>query len=506
MTGGLCFEALNNGGDLETDMLVILNDNVMSINESTGAVSSYLNRLLTAPMYHRVKDDIEDLLDELKETELLDQHLPRVKRLGGKVIEKAYKLKTGIKNLIMPSMLFEELGFTYYGPVPGHDLDVLIPMLEKVKGLHGPILLHVISHKGKGFEWSENHPEKYHGAKAGFDPETGKLDNKPTTKAAPSWTEVFADELLQAAEKDEKIVAFTAAMPSGTGLLKFREKFPKRFYDVGIAEGHCVVAAAGMAAAGMKPVVAIYSTFLQRAIDMMIHDVAIQKLPVFFCLDRAGIVGDDGETHQGVFDTAYIRMIPNFTAMAPKDDQELRAMIRYGLNHDGPISVRYGRGSAAVAKKPMQPLEHGKAEIMREGNDLYILAFGPEAYQSLEVAEELEEVGYSVGVVNMRFIKPMDGDLVRELAQKTGRIVTYEEGVLMGGASSGVLEIIADAGITAQIRRIGIPDQFVEHGKPELVKPEIHLTKVDLKKAVLSLLEDVASGVKPSKSIAQAVS
>ncbi|RMH54679.1 MAG: 1-deoxy-D-xylulose-5-phosphate synthase [Candidatus Hydrogenedentota bacterium] len=493
MTGGLAYEGLNNAGDLGTDILVILNDNMMSIAENVGAVSNFLNRLLTAPLYHRAKDDIEDLLNHLNEKALIDKRFPTIAKLGNQILDKAHKLKESLKHMVLPNILFEELGFTYYGPIPGHDLSVLIPMLEQIKKMRGPILLHTITQKGKGVEWAETHPEKYHGAKPGYNPETGEVVKKGSGGSVPTWTAVFSEELIAMARENKDIVALTAAMPSGTGLDKFRKVFPERCFDVGIAEGHAVVAAAGMAAAGLRPVVAVYSTFLQRAFDMIIHDVAIQNLPVFFAMDRGGIVGDDGETHQGVFDMAYMRMIPNMTVMVPKDDAELRAMMRLGLSLPGPASVRYPRGSAFGITKLTSPVRRGRAERLREGRDAVILAFGPAALEALEIAEELEESEkLSVGVVNMRFVKPLDLPLLLELAREVPRMVTIEEGVLAGGAGSAVAEALADAGAKVVLRRIGVPDRFVEHGVPELVKNDLGMGKEDIRRAVLEVVRAAA--------------
>jgi 1-deoxy-D-xylulose-5-phosphate synthase len=490
MTGGLAFEGLNNAGSLGTDVLVILNDNKMSIAGNVGALSNYLNRLLTAPLYHRVKDDIEDLVTHINERTMLDRRFPGVAKLGHQVLEKATKLKEGIKNMVLPSLLFEELGFTYYGPVDGHNLDELIPMLEHLKPLRSPILLHVITAKGKGFEWTETHPERGHAAKAGFDPKSGKSEPPAAgAKTAPTWTGVFAQELIRMSEEDPDVVAITAAMPSGTGLDQYMERFPERCYDVGIAEGHAVVSAAAMAAGGLKPVVAIYSTFLQRAFDMIIHDVCIQKLPVFFALDRGGIVGDDGETHMGAFDMGYLRMIPNMRLMVPKDEAELRAMMRMGVNCGAPAAVRFPRGNVVVSPAVSTPIEWGKAEVMREGSDAVVLAFGPLTFEALQIAQELEkELGVSIGVVNMRFVKPMDAELVLKIGREVGRIVTYEEGALATGAGTAVLEILADAGVKSEVRRVGIPDQFVEHGDPKLTRRDLGLSPDDLRRVLKELV------------------
>ncbi len=488
MTGGLAFEGLNNAGVLKTDILVILNDNNMSIAGNVGALSNYLNKLLTAPLYHRVKDDIEDLVAHLGERTMVEKHFPGVAKLGHVVLQKANKLKEGVKNMVLPSLLFEELGFTYYGPVDGNDLEKLIPILEQVKALHAPILLHVISAKGKGSDWAESHPERGHAASPGLDPRTGRRILEKDVSPQPTWTQVFADALIEEAARDEKVVAITAAMPSGTGLDKFGARFPKRVFDVGIAEGHAVVAAAGMAACGNKPVVAVYSTFLQRAYDMIIHDVCIQKLPVLFALDRGGIVGDDGETHQGVFDFGYLRMIPEIVVMAPRDGWELAEMLKFGLALGRPAALRYPRGRCQPGPVG-PPLELGRSETLKEGDHLAILAFGPLSLEALEAAREIEEsTGRSVAVVNMRFVKPLDAERVVELARRTGRILTFEENALPTGAGSAVLEALADAGVCVPVRRIGVPDRFVDHGDTALVKRDIGLTREALVEAARDML------------------
>lgn len=496
MTGGLAFEGLNNAGDSGTDILVVLNDNNMSIAGNVGAISSYINRILTAPLYHRVKDDIQDLLGQINERALLDKSYPAVARMGKTILDKAMRLKEGVKNMVLPSLIFEELGFTYYGPVDGHDFRKLVPMLEDIKKIHAPILLHVITSKGKGFDWAEHLAEKGHAVRPGFDPKTGKSSPDKVQKAAPaSWTSLFAEELIARADADPLIVAITAAMPSGTGLDVFAKKHPKRCFDVGIAEGHAVVCAAAMAAAGLKPVVAIYSTFLQRAFDMILHDVCIQNLPVFFAIDRGGIVGDDGETHQGLFDLGYLRMIPRMRVMAPKDDWELREMMKLGIGTSSPAAMRFPRGEVIVAEGPGAPMEWGRAEVLREGKDVVILAFGPLVWEALDVACELESE-ISVGVVNMRFIKPLDTALVEKLGREVGRLVTYEENVLATGAGGAVLEALADAGVMCAVRRLGVPDFFVEHGNPELVKRDIGLTPEHLKAAV----RELAACPRPAKA------
>lgn len=462
MTGGMAFEALNNAGTLHKKMVVVLNDNEMSISKNVGAMSDYLYHLRTGETYNKIKNDIEGWLKNVE--------------FGTDVLKAIRRLKGSVKYLMVPTSIFEELGFTYLGPVDGHDIHGLIEVLQAAKKIDGPVMVHVLTKKGKGYKPAEDSPNKFHGT-GPFEIATGK---KITNPAAPiSYTEVFGKTITELADSDKKIVGLTAAMPDGTGLNIFAQAHPDRFFDVGIAEQHAVTAAAGMAAAGMKPVTAIYSTFMQRAYDSILHDICMQKLHVTMCLDRAGLVGDDGYTHHGVFDYAYLRSIPNMTIMAPKDENELRHMLKTALSFNGPISVRYPRGSGVGVDitEPMQELPIGKAEVLREGKELCFWAIGSMVQSAVQAADKLKEQGIDAGVVNMRFAKPLDKELLIEHAKRYGKIVTLEEGVLAGGVGSEVLEILDDAGLLQQcaVLRLGIPDEFVTHGDKKLLFRDLGL-------------------------------
>ena len=472
MTGGMAFEALNNAGTLHKKMVVVLNDNEMSISKNVGAMSDYLYHLRTGETYNKIKNDIEGWLKNME--------------FGTDVLKAIRRLKGSVKYLMVPTSIFEELGFTYLGPVDGHDIHGLIEVLQAAKKIDGPVMVHVLTKKGKGYKPAEESPNKFHGT-GPFEIATGK---KITNPAAPiSYTEVFGKTITELADSDKKIVGLTAAMPDGTGLNIFAQAHPDRFFDVGIAEQHAVTAAAGMAAAGMKPVTAIYSTFMQRAYDSILHDICMQKLHVTMCLDRAGLVGDDGYTHHGVFDYAYLRSIPNMTIMAPKDENELRHMLKTALSFNGPISVRYPRGSGVGVDitEPMHELPIGKAEVLREGKELCFWAIGSMVQSAVQAADKLKEQGIDAGVVNMRFAKPLDKELLIEHAKRYGKIVTLEEGVLAGGVGSEVLEILDDAGLLQQcaVLRLGIPDEFVTHGDKKLLFRDLGLdTDAIVQKAV----------------------
>ena len=462
MTGGMAFEALNNAGTLHKKMVVVLNDNEMSISKNVGAMSDYLYHLRTGETYNKIKNDIEGWLKNME--------------FGTDVLKAIRRLKGSVKYLMVPTSIFEELGFTYLGPVDGHDIRGLIEVLQAAKKIDGPVMVHVLTKKGKGYKPAEESPNKFHGT-GPFEIATGK---KITNPAAPiSYTEVFGKTITELADSDKKIVGLTAAMPDGTGLNIFAQAHPDRFFDVGIAEQHAVTAAAGMAAAGMKPVTAIYSTFMQRAYDSILHDICMQKLHVTMCLDRAGLVGDDGYTHHGVFDYAYLRSIPNMTIMAPKDENELRHMLKTALSFNGPISVRYPRGSGVGVDitEPMHELPIGKAEVLREGTELCFWAIGSMVQSAAQAADKLKKQGIDAGVVNIRFAKPLDKELLIEHAKRYGKIVTLEEGVLAGGVGSEVLEILDDAGLLQQcaVLRLGIPDEFVTHGDKRLLFRDLGL-------------------------------
>jgi len=477
LTGGMAFEALNHAGHLRTHLIVVLNDNEMSISGPVGGLAAYLSRLRTDPRYFRSKEELELIL----------RRLPRVGPHFLKLIER---LKDSLKYLVIPGMLFEELGFTYLGPIDGHNFLQLKEIFKQARRTPGPVLVHVITKKGKGYPPAESRPEVFHGV-GPFDPHTGKV---LPSAGPPTFTSVFGAELVRQAEQDERIVAITAAMPNGTGLTHFAQRFPKRFFDVGIAEQHAVTLAAGLATMGFRPVVAIYSTFLQRAIDQVIHDVALMHLPVTFILDRSGLVGEDGETHQGIFDIALLRCIPGMVLMAPKDEQELKCMLVTALQIEGPAALRYPRGPGVGVplEDPARPLPVGKGEILREGQQAAILAIGPLVYAALRAAEILALRGIDVAVINARFIKPLDKEMIVEWAKKTGCIVTLEEHVVAGGFGSAVLEALAEGGCTGvKVKNLGIRDIFVEHGKPEILREKLGLTAPAVAQEVESLLKAI---------------
>lgn len=449
MTAGLAFEGLNHAGQLKKDLIVILNDNEMSISPNVGALSAYLNRILTGEVYTRFK----------KETKHILESIPRV---GGPVARFAEKLEESLKGLVLPGMLFEELGFKYVGPIDGHNIALLLETLENVKHLEHPTLMHVITRKGKGYEFSEKEPGMFHGV-GPFEPETGSFVKKKAGKRV-SWSDVFGQTLTELAEQDPRVVAISAAMCEGTGLAGFAERHPGRFYDVGIAEPHAVTFAAGLAAEGVRPVVAIYSTFLQRSYDEIVHDVCLQNLPVVFAIDRAGIVGEDGPTHQGVFDISYLRHIPNLVVMAPKDASELRAMMKLALEHGGPSAIRYPRGTAAEGEAVLKPLVIGESETLNEGGDIALIAVGNMVQPALAASERLKAEGIGAMVLNIRFIKPLDVQAVLGAA-KLGKVMTIEDNVLEGGFGSSVLECLNANGVyDVKLSRVGIPDEFVEQG------------------------------------------
>ncbi len=465
MTGGMAFEAMNNAGMLHKKMIVILNDNEMSISKNVGAMSDYLYHLRTGETYTKLKNDLEGWLKNVE--------------FGSDVIKVIRRLKGSVKYLMVPTSIFEELGFTYLGPVDGHDIHGLIEVLQAAKRIDGPVMVHVLTKKGKGYEPAEKSPNKFHGT-GPYDIATGKKISNPN--APITYTEVFGKTLVELADRDNKIVGITAAMPDGTGLNIFSTAHPDRFFDVGIAEQHAVTAAAGMAAAGMKPVAAIYSTFLQRAYDSVLHDVCMQNLHVTLCLDRAGLVGDDGYTHHGVFDYAFLRSMPNMTIMAPQDENELRAMLKTALSMNSPVSVRYPRGSGVgvaldekVSDMPVLPI--GKAQVLREGKDVCLWAIGSMVQTALQAADALVQQGIQAGVVNMRFAKPLDTELLLQHAKDYGKIVTLEEGVLAGGVGSAVLEALNEAKQleTTKVLTLGIPDEFVLHGDKKLLLRDLHL-------------------------------
>ncbi|CAA7602112.1 1-deoxy-D-xylulose-5-phosphate synthase [Acididesulfobacillus acetoxydans] len=449
MTGGMAYEALNYAGQTEMNLIVVLNDNEMSIAPNVGAISSYLNRLRTDPRYDKRKADVEYLLK-------------RIPRIGNKVAKAAEKAKDGLKYLLVPGLWFEELGFTYLGPIDGHNLGLLEQVFEQAKQKKGPVLVHVLTRKGKGYLPAEQNPDVFHGV-GPFDRETGEVFKGITP---PTYTQVFGETLCALAREDEKIVAITAAMPGGTGLNQFAREFPQRFFDVGIAEQHAVTFAAGLAFGGLKPVVAIYSTFYQRAYDQVLHDVCLQKAPVVLAIDRAGVVGDDGPTHHGVFDISFLRVIPNLTFMAAKDENELRHMLFTAFRLDGPVALRYPRSAGqGVALEPeLREIPYGKGEVLREGKDLTLISAGPLVYTCLAAAQELRQRGWEAAVINLRFLRPLDEELIIHYARQTKRLITVEDHILDGGMGSAVLEVLADRGVTdVRVERLGYED-FVDQG------------------------------------------
>ncbi len=457
MTAGLAFEGLNQAGDTRKNLIVILNDNEMSISRNVGALSSFLSRKLSSKKMQELRKELGEFLKSLP-------------KFGDDIYQLAKRTEESFKTLVTPSMLFEAFNFEYFGPINGHRLNHLIDILNNIKYLNEPVLLHVYTQKGKGYEPAEKNPVYFHGCTQ-FEVETGNCLDKKSTH--PSYTEVFGKTMIQLAETDPKIVAVTAAMPEGTGLARYSELFPERFFDVGIAEQHGVTFAAGLATEGLKPVVAIYSTFLQRAYDQILHDVCLESLHVVFAVDRGGIVGEDGSTHHGLFDLGYLRSLPNMIVMAPKDENEMRRMLLTALQHNGPIALRYprGPGTGAIFEKDIRPIPIGKAQILKEGQDVLILAIGRSVCEALEAHPKLSAMGISATVVNCRFVKPIDVELVSALAKKIPRIITVEENVCQGGFGSAVLETLNEAGISGfQMKRIGLPDTFVEHGPQDLLR------------------------------------
>ncbi|MEN9204473.1 MAG: 1-deoxy-D-xylulose-5-phosphate synthase [Thermostichales cyanobacterium DRC_bins_46] len=485
LTGGMAYEAINHAGHLpKTNLMVVLNDNGLSISPNVGAIPRYLNRLRLSPPIQTLTDSLEE---QLRNLPLLGATLsPELDR-----VKESVKLITAVQNNKV-GIIFEELGFTYVGPVDGHNLEDLYDAFTLAHGIPGPVLVHVATVKGKGYPPAEQDGVGYH-AQNPFNLATGKPI--PSSKPKPpDYSKVFAHTLTKLAENDSRIVAITAAMATGTGLNKFQEKLPKQFIDVGIAEQHAVTLAAGLACEGMRPVAAIYSTFLQRAYDQIVHDVCIQNLPVFFCLDRAGVVGADGPTHQGLYDIAYLRCLPNMVLMAPKDEAEFQRMIVTGIQYTaGPIALRYPRGSGVgvpLAEEGWEPLPIGKGEVLRHGEDVLIVAYGTMVHPSLQAAERLMEHGIRATVVNARFAKPLDTELLLPLAREIGRVVTVEEGCLMGGFGSAVAEALLDAGVLVPITRLGVPDQLVEHAKPEESLADLGLNSAGIAQRILALFPD----------------
>jgi 1-deoxy-D-xylulose-5-phosphate synthase len=452
LSGGLCFEGLNNCGHLKKDILIILNTNELSIAPNVGAVSTYLNKIISLPIYNRFRASLENFLKS---------RFPKESR----ILKLADKFEEGLKGLFIPGMFFEEMGFRYFGPLDGHDIGLLIKTIKNINIIKGPKLLHIITKKGKGYLPAENAPVQFHGT-GPFELQSG-FPAKEEPNTAKSYTEVFSEKLLALAKDDQRVVAVTAAMPEGTGLDKFRDAYPERFFDVGIAEGHAVCFAAGLAKAGLKPVAAIYSTFLQRAYDQIIEDVALQGLAVIFCLDRAGIAGEDGVTHQGIFDLSFLRSIPNLVLMAPKDGRELEAMLEFALLVNRPVAIRYPKAKASAdfsSKTSEQKMELGKAEILQEGKDFALVALGSMVAQAEEAMEILSKDNLCGTLINARFVKPLDRQLLKKISAAHKFIFTLEEGIIDGGFGSAVSEVIG-----RPVMRIGLPCEFITHGKREIL-------------------------------------
>ena len=493
LTGGIAYEGLNNAGASGKDIIIILNNNEMSISPNVGAISSYLVNMKTNPIYNRIKNDIWNLTGKMSS-------------VGVNIRKTVQQLEKAVKAAITPGLLFEQFGFRYFGPIDGHNLPQLIRTLQDIKDLHGPILLHVATIKGKGYKPAEDNAPKFHGLGA-FDKFTGITLSK---SSVPSYTKVFGKTLVDIANKDEKIVGITAAMPDGTGMAFMKEAHPDRFIDVGIAEQHAVTFAAGLAITGQKPVVAIYSTFLQRAFDEVIHDVAIQNLPVVFALDRGGLVGEDGPTHHGVFDLSYLRMIPNFVIMAPKDEAELQDMLWTAVTYEkGPIALRYPRGSGlgVPLRSEYRKLEIGKSETLRKGSDIAILAIGRMVDYSLKAARILDENGISARVENMRFIRPLDSDKLDEITRKVKLIFTVEDNVITGGFGSGVLEYFSETGAKdIHVFRLGLPDKFVEHGSVSVLFEKLGLDPKGIASQIKQCLDSYRADLRVVKNVSSQAS
>ena len=473
LTAGLAFEGLNHAGHLQKDLIVVLNDNEMSISPNVGALSAYLNRIMTGDLYTKFK----------KETKLFLERIPKV---GEPFLKIAQRAEDTVKGFFVPGMLFEELGFEYVGPIDGHKIESLIETFERFKDFPMPVLIHAITKKGKGYSPAEKSPWIFHGV-GPFDIETGSQ----ISSANPTYSEIFGSYLVKLAREDSRIVAITAAMTEGTGLSEFAKTFPSRFYDVGIAESHAVTFAAGLASQGLKPVVAIYSTFLQRAYDEIVHDVCLQNLPVVFAIDRAGIVGEDGPTHNGAFDISYLRHIPNIVIMAPKDENELGRMLKTAISHGGPVAIRYPRG--AVSKIPtdmeLKKLTIGESEILKDGKDILIIAIGSAVQPAKHASELLNEMGISACVINARFAKPIDASLIGNLAKEIKSVLTVEENVVQGGFGSAVLEYLSEMDIDGlKIKMLGLPDKFIEHGPQNLLRKMLGLDAEKITKEALTLI------------------
>lgn len=456
LTGGMAYEALNNASTLKTNFIIVLNDNNMSISENVGGMSKYLAGLRTADIYTGLKKGVTNALQ-------------KVPVMGEKMIEQLHRTKSSIKQLVVPGMFFEDMGITYLGPIPGHNLPLLCKAFHEAKRMDGPVLLHVVTKKGKGYEPAEQHPDKFHGI-GPFQIETGEPE---TAKKKDTYTDVFGKVLCDEAKSHPEVVAITAAMADGTGLKRFRQMYPKRFFDVGIAEAHGVTFAAGLAAGGVRPVFAVYSSFLQRAYDQIIHDVALQNLPVVLAVDRAGLVGNDGETHQGIFDLSYLSSIPNMVVMSPKHKWELADMLRFALSYNGPIAFRYPRGTAYDEYEEFrEPILLGKSEMIYDESEIAILCVGHMFEDAVKVRERLKELGYPCTLVNARFVKPIDEDMVEQLSKRHRLLVTIEENVQTGGYGEHVLEYVCRKDLEVKVLVLALPDDYVEHGNIGVLRRE----------------------------------
>ncbi len=469
LTGGMAYEALNNASRLKKNFIIILNDNNMSIAENVGGVSEYLNGLRTNEAYTNFKTGVEQSLNRIPG--------------GTHLANQLKKTKSGIKQLFIPGMFFEDMGVTYLGPVDGHDIGKLQEVLKRAKKVKGAVLVHVLTKKGKGYLPAERHPSRFHGAEP-FDIETG-LPSKKRKKA--NYQDVFSTCMVKLGQRNEKVVAITAAMPDGTGLKRFKNIYPERFFDVGIAEEHAVTFAAGLAAGGMRPIFAVYSSFLQRAYDQVLHDVCIQNLPVVFAIDRAGLVGSDGETHQGIFDLSYLSSIPNMHIMAPKNKWELSDMLKFAVEFDGPIALRYPRGEAYDGLKDFRkPIVYGKSEFLYEEEDIAILAVGSMVKTAEEVRHKLKDMGYNCSLVNARFVKPIDTEIIKELSKEHRLLVTMEENVRSGGYGEKVRDFVEDHEIPVHLLTIALPDEYVEHGNVALLYEEVGIDAESVTKRIVS--------------------
>ncbi len=468
LTGGMAYEALNNASQLEKNFIIVLNDNHMSIAENVGGMSEYLNELRTNEVYTNFKSGVEQSLNRIPGGTQLAHHLK--------------KTKSGIKQLLIPGMLFEDMGVTYLGPVDGHDIHKLLEVFKRAKRVKGAVLVHILTKKGKGYGPAERHPARFHGAEP-FDIQTG-IPKKKRKKA--NYQDVFSTCMVKLGQRNEKVVAITAAMPDGTGLKRFKNLYPERFFDVGIAEGHAVTFAAGLAAGGVRPIFAVYSSFLQRAYDQILHDVCIQNLPVVFAIDRSGLVGSDGETHQGIFDLSYLSSIPNMHVMAPKNKWELSDMLKFAVEFNGPIALRYPRGEAYDGLREFRaPIVYGRGEVLYEEEDIALLAVGSMVKTAEAVRHSLKDAGYSCTLVNGRFIKPVDTELIRELSKEHRLLVTMEENVRSGGFGEKVRDYVSDQELPVKVLTIALPDEYVEHGNVDLLYEEVGIDAESVTKRII---------------------